>query len=166
MGIDMKIYGAMFILVCMFLIPAIAMGQEPKKTGELNLDKIADDLKFANGVQLIQLKQYDKAIEVLNEYLEIFNDGIHRHEAFKHIGDIYFNKYDYQKAIRTYRQLYEEFSTADDGVTAYFKIGICYTKMGYDNKAEEVFQQIIEEYPDSEIKGQAEVQISLLNLLK
>lgn len=158
------------VIAAILALPAAVMAQDAKKdkkqaAEQLDLDRIADDLKFQNGMQLYTLKQYGKAVEVLNEYLEIFNDGTHRHEAYKLIGDVYFGKYDYQRAIRVYRKLYEEYSTTEDGIAAYYQIGICYTKMGFENKAQEVFQEILEDYPESAFSGQARTQLDLLNLM-
>ncbi|MBN1531843.1 MAG: tetratricopeptide repeat protein [Spirochaetes bacterium] len=149
------------------LLPAAAMSQQgAEKAAQPSLDRIADDLKFQNGMQLLRLRQNQKALEVLGEYLEIFNDGVHRNEAYRSIAEIHFNRYDYQKAIGTYRRLFEEFSTTDDGVDAYFQVGICYSKMGYDRKAQEVFQEIVDDYPDSGSAGQARTQLELLNVMQ
>ncbi len=153
-------------MTILFLPDSLWSQVVPAKTEQVNLDRVADDLKFQNGMQLLQLRQYDKAVEALSEYLEIFNDGTHRNEAYKSIARIYFDRFDYQKAVRTYRNLFEEFSTSDDGIEAYFQIGICYTKMGYENKAMEVFREIVDDYPDSGISSQARTQLDLLNVLQ
>jgi len=135
------------------------------ETRELNLEKISDDLKFKNGLQFIHLKKPDKAVNELNEYLEIYNNGIHRNEAYRLIAEIYLEQFEYQRAIHNYRLLYEEFSNTDDGVYAFYQIGLCYKKMGYDEKAADVFQSILSDHPDSVYAAQAKIQIDLLTIL-
>jgi TolA-binding protein len=152
------------ILLALTLLPAaIHAAEDAKAPG--SLDALADDVKFQNGLGFIKLKMYDKALETFNEYLEIYNNGNHRNEAYKYIAEIYFNRLEYLKAIDYYRSLYEEFSNTEAGVEAYFNTGICYMKMGYDKKASEVFNEIIENHRESAYRQQAELQLDMLNIL-
>ena len=107
----------------------------------------------------------DKALETFHEYLEIYQRGVHRHEAHRQIAAIYFSRLEYLKALRHYRELYEEFSTTESGVEGYFNTAVCYDKMGYDRKAIEVYRDIIENHPDSIYARQAQLQLDLLNIL-
>jgi TolA-binding protein len=131
-----------------------------------NLDVLADDLKFQNSVEFAKIRMFDRAIESFNEYLEIYYNGNHRHEAYKNIADIYFGRLEYGKAINYYRSLYEEFSTTESGIEAYFNIGICYNKMGYEKKASEVFKDIVENHAESSYAEQAKLQLDLLNIIQ
>ncbi|MFC1670211.1 tol-pal system YbgF family protein [Spirochaetota bacterium] len=151
----------MIVLIC--LTPLAVFGQGESKT--MNLEKISDDLKFQNGLQFVKLEKYNKAIEELNEYLEIHINGIHRHEAYKLLGRIYFKRFNYQMAIKIYRYLYEEFSTTEYGVEGYYLIGICYKKMGFDKNAISAFREIISNHPESNYSHRARTQLDLLKLL-
>ena len=53
------------IIALIFFFSLFVYAQEEKKLKTLNLEKIADDLKFKNGVEFIKLKKPDKAIEEL-----------------------------------------------------------------------------------------------------
>ena len=166
-GIDMNFVRIILFFLLIVLSSTVIFGQElNEKSNDENLDRIADDLKFSNGVQFVNLKRHDKAIEVLSEYLEIFHDGIHRDEAYRHIADIHFKRFNYLKAINSYKLLFEEFSTSDEGVRAYFQIGICYKKMGYDIKAKEVFREITQKYPESSVANQSRIQVDFLNIIE
>jgi TolA-binding protein len=145
------------------LIQAALLAADEKNDGQ-NLDVLADNLKFQNGVEFMKLKIYDKALETFNEYLEIYYNGNHRHEAFKNIAEIYSSRLDYLKAIANYRSLYEEFSTTESGVEAYFNIGICYYKMGYEKKAAGIFNDILENHSSSAYARQAKLQLDILNI--
>ncbi len=161
----MKRFLVLVSVLILFLCGALYGQDEDPGKGELNLEKISDDMKFKNGVGFIRLKRYGKALAELNEYLEIYYDGIHRDEAYRNIAEIHFKRFDYQKAVQVYRSLYEEFSNIESGVEAYYRIGICYRKMGYDERAREVFQAILTDHPDSAHAAQARVQLDLLNIL-
>ncbi|MCP4130690.1 MAG: tetratricopeptide repeat protein [bacterium] len=163
-----------FSTVTIFLLLFTALlfaqeNQENKKKKappkQLNLEKAADDMKFRNGIQFIKLNRDDKAIEALNEYLEIYYNGIHRHEAYKRLAEIAINKFDYQEAIKIYRSLFEEFSNSTEGVEAYYRIGLCYKKMGYDKKALRVFKEILSNFSDSDYAEQARIQVDMLKIL-
>jgi TolA-binding protein len=154
----------MIMVICFVCTVAIAQ-EKQDKVEEPNLAKIADDLKFQNGLLFIRLKLQDKAIEELQEYLEIYNDGIHRHEAFRELAEIYYQRFDFQKAVDVLKGLHEEFSNTEEGVEAYFRMGICYKKMGYDANAQRVFNQIIQDHPESGYAYQAQKQLDLLKIL-
>jgi TolA-binding protein len=155
----------MAVFLAFLFVQSAIFAAEDKAAGE-NLDVLADNLKFQNGVEFLKLKMNEKALETFGEYLEVFYNGNHRHEAYKRIAEIYFNRLEYLKAIDNYRLLYEEFSNTESGVEAYFNIGICYNKMGYEKKAAEIFTEIVEYHPASAYARQARVQLELLNILE
>jgi TolA-binding protein len=152
------------LLIVTLIFLSIPSLPQNKKEG-LNLDRITDDLKYRNGRRFVELEKYDKALEELNEYLEIFIYGAHRDEAYSSIAKIHFMKLDYQKAAVIYRKLFEEFSNRDSGVEGYYNMGVCYQKMGYDSRAAEVFNDIVTSYPESTVSGKARIQVDLLKIL-
>jgi TolA-binding protein len=159
---------ASFVATAIFTITlamTIALSAEEKKD-EGNLKKIADDTKYRNAVLFIDMKNYDKALMELQEYLEIYGNGIHRKEAHAHIAAIYFDRFEYRKAIRAYRALSEEFSNTEEGVEASYRTGICYLKMGNAAKASEIFKAIIDEHPDSDFSLKAKNQLEIGDLLQ
>jgi len=151
------------LIFFIFLFPALILSRD--KSEPLNLEKIADDMKFKNGVQFLKLNREGKAIKEFYEYLEIYYNGTHRNEAYKYIAEIYFNQFDYLKAIKIYRELYEEFNNSENGIEAFYKIGICYKKMGYYLNAVKIFKEIINEHPDSTYSYQSRLQLDLLKII-
>ncbi len=131
----------------------------------LDLDKIADDRKFQNGVQFLSLENEERALNEFKEYLEIYINGTHRHEAYLQIAGIYFKSFEYQKAVRVYTSLYEEFSNSEFGVEAYYMTGICYRKMGFDLMAADIFKKIQENHPGSAFAYKSRVQMDILKIL-
>jgi TolA-binding protein len=152
-------------VILFYILYVVAPLPAQEKEAPLNLAKIADDFKFRNGIAFIKLGRYDRAVEELQEYLEIYSHGIHRHEAFKNIAEIYFSQFQYQKAQQVYHLLYEEFSDTDEGTEAYYMIGVCYQKMGQDEKAGSIFKDIMKKHAGSGYAYQAAVQVDLLNII-
>ncbi len=152
-------------LIPLILLVSLPLAAQNNNKG-LNLDRVADDLKYRNGYRFVELGRYNKALEELNEYLEIFLSGTHRDEAYDNIARIYFTRLDYQKAAGIYRRLFEEFSNSDSGIEGYYNMGVCYQKMGYNSKAAEVFRDIVMNYPESTMTGKAKIQVDLLKILE
>lgn len=155
----------LIVILSLILMPGIIHAAEDKNEGQ-SLDALADDLKFQNGIGFLKIKKYNKALETFNEYLEIYQNGTHRHEVYRHIAEIYFNRMEYMKAIDNYRALYEEYSNTESGVEAYFNIGLCHIKMGNEKKAAEIFNDIMENHADSAYRQQAELQLSMIDILQ
>jgi TolA-binding protein len=158
----MKLFKFMIIF---FLIISIQTGYAAEGAdGLANLKKVADDMKFMNGMEFYKLEKFDRALNEFNEYIEIYYDGIHRNEALKKIAEIHIRYFNYQKAIAAYRALYQEFSSTDEGIDAYFQIGICYNKMGFDSKAEDIFKYIVETHPGTAAAHNSQIQLDLLKI--
>jgi TolA-binding protein len=153
------------IILTLIGLPAALIAADNMNEGQ-TLDALADDLKFQNGIGFLKIKKYDKALETFNEYLEIYQNGTHRHEVYRQIAEIYFNRMEYLKAVDKYRALYEEYSNTESGVEAYFNIGICYIKMGNEKKAAEIFNDIVENHADSAYRPQAELQLNMITILQ
>jgi len=159
----MKIFLKTTIFLLILCFTVISSAEE--KNGLANLKKVADDMKFQNGLEFYKLEKFDRALSEFNEYIEIYFDGIHRNEALKKIAEINIRFFNYQKAIDAYRILYQEFSSTEEGIDAYFQIGICYKKMGFDSKAEAIFKYIVDEHPGSSAAYNSEIQLDLLKIL-
>jgi TolA-binding protein len=152
---------AVLILLSVFAVTALYAQKKPLTA----LEQAADDSKFQSGAMFFSLNKYEKALQEFSEYLEIYYNGNHRHEAYKKIAEIYILSFDYQKAADKYKSLYEEFSSSEDGLEGYFKAGICYQKMGYDEKAKEIFAEIQTNYPESSYARQSQAQLDLIKIL-
>jgi tetratricopeptide (TPR) repeat protein len=129
------------------------------------LSRLEDNLKFNNGILFLNLNKYNNALQEFGEYVEIYYYGIHRKEAFKNIGDIYFTRFNFIKALNTYRALYEEFSNTREGSEAHLQMGICYLKMGYYDNAEKIFKSIIDTSTDPSIVQSAKIQLDLIDIV-
>ena len=156
-----------FILLILIILLNFYIPIYPQKISKINaLNTFSDNIHFENADQLFRLEKYDKAIELFNEYLEVFPYGLHRKEVYKKIAEIYFKEFEYVKSIKYYKSLYEEFNTSEDGIEAYFMCGICYQKMGFLNNAGEIFRTIMNEHPESNYAYQSKIKLDLIEILR
>lgn len=158
----MKIKLTIMIVLLTFSVNCLAAGESASEVS--NLKKVADDMKFQNGLEFYKLEKFERALDEFNEYIEIYYDGIHRNEVFKKIAEIHIRFFNYQKAIEAYSKLYQEYSSTDEGIDAYFQIGVCYKKMGFDSKAETIFKYIVAEHPGTSAAYNSEIQLDLLKI--
>jgi TolA-binding protein len=151
------------ILLSFFIIE-ISLYSQTKDEKE-NLSLFSDNVYFENANQLYKLKNYDKALEYFQEYLEIYIGGIHRKEAYKYIADIYFQQFLYIKSIKAYNALHEEYSGSEEGIEAYYMTGICYQKMGLFDRAKNIFKSVIEEHPESNYSFQSRIKLDMIDII-
>ena len=140
--------------------------QQPSKEVKIDLGTFSDNTNYENANQFYNLKRFDLANELFNEYLEIYPNGLHRKEAYKKIALMLFEKFNYLKSIKVFNSLYEEFSNSEEGIEAYFMTGICYQKMGFTEKAKQIFNSLIEEHPESNFAPQARTKLDLIEILE
>ena len=144
---------------------AVAAAKAEEETPTRTMQQFADDQKYENGIYFLKMKKYDKAIQEFQEYLEIYEDGSHRSEAYANLAGIYVGRQHYLRAITMYKSLFEEYSNTEDGIKAFYNMGVCYVKMGYNDSAQNIFKQIQKDYPTSSYAAQAKVQMDLLKIL-
>lgn len=131
---------------------------------EEDLDRMADDLKYETARYFYENRLFEKCLNEMHEYLEIYSNGVHRKEAYMTIADIHFKRFDYPRAAKSYMALYEEFSNSDEGLQAFFNASICYEKMGNEKKAREILKTIIDDHPDSRHASLAQTRLEVLDL--
>jgi TolA-binding protein len=158
--------GAFLALAGMQLHAQEAPKEAANEASGKSLGAVADDIKFENALQFYSMGDYRKALQMFNEYLEIYLTGAHRGEALRHVALIHFDRFEYEKSVRAYTAIHEESNNTEEGIEAYYKTGICYQKMGYDTRAQGVFQSIIEQYPYSTYAYLSRIQIDLLKIIE
>jgi len=126
---------------------------------------LADEMKFRNAMEFIRLERQNRALEELNEYLEIYIQGAHRDEAYRQIARIHCENFDYLKAVKAYGHLYEEYGSTESGIEGYFNMGLCYGKMGYREKARLIFEEIVRDHSELPCAAKAATQLDLVKIV-
>ena len=135
---------------------------DPAPVAAVNL---SDEMKFRNAMEFIRLERQNRALEELNEYLEIYIQGAHRDEAYRQIARIHCENFDYLKAVKAYGHLYEEYGSTESGIEGYFNMGLCYGKMGYREKARLIFEEIVRDHSELPCAAKAATQLDLVKIV-
>ncbi|MFW6365940.1 MAG: tetratricopeptide repeat protein [Spirochaetota bacterium] len=153
-----------FTLAPLLLAGALCMpGGVRAQNGELS--RIADDTRFNNAYYFVTMDMPEKAALYLGEYIEVYQDGIHRKEALMALGDIYYQKFEYERARSYYMMLFEEYPNTEQGVEAYYRSALCFIKMGMPEKADAVFTDIVDNYPQYTAAENARLQRDIESML-
>lgn len=156
----------LLISIVLFASMLPALAQDERKPLEHDWDQVTENLTFQRAEAFIELGKKDIALSRLQEYLEIYHDGVYRDRAMGYMAAIYYERYRYMKAASIYSDLYEEFSTTDRGIEGYYRAGLCYRRMGKYGEAQRIFEQIVNEHPGSAQASRARLQMQVLELLK
>lgn len=159
-----KIFLTLILMVCVY---GIGFAQEEQKTvdSSVNMERMADQMKFDQGKYFFELEQYDRALENLHEYLELYLHGAHRGEAYRMIASVYFQRFRYNRAAEAYRSLLEEYPGSENGIRGMYKMGICYKKMGDAGRASAIFSRLIREYPSSSYAHHSRVMLDVMKIV-
>ena len=115
-------------------------------------------IDYTMGYSYFKLKQYTKAVESFEEFLE--NEAIldaYKYDAYTRLGDSYFASTAYKKAILAYQKVVD--NAALGGDYAAYQIGMSY---GFTNKYEDkisALKKVINAYPLSNLKDDALYQL-------
>ncbi len=97
--------------------------------------------------RLYQAEQYDEALTLFAEILELGPTHPLADNAQWWIGEIHYYRKQYQPALSNYMQV---FGLGDGNKAAYaqLRIGYCYYRMGRKEKAIKEFRKVVQQYPD------------------
>jgi len=113
-------------------------------------------------IHYVNLKNNEKAIEMLELYLKKFPDGKRADEALKLLGDIYYQNYqNYNRAIVEYQKLIENYPGSKYKTEAMFKMGKNYFLLDNFPQAIVEYKKILRKFPDSEMNPSVELEIAL-----
>ena len=101
---------------------------------------------FDSGKAAFKKKDYDGAIDSLNQYLK-FPKGKNAEEALFYRGESYFGKEQYKKAILDFSSLQEKFPKSKTLPKALLRIGMSFDALGMKSDAKPFYQEILEKHP-------------------
>ncbi|MFW5862954.1 MAG: tetratricopeptide repeat protein [Spirochaetota bacterium] len=163
----MNRYKIFLAILLTAFVYASGFAQEEQKVvdSSVNTERMADQMKFDQGKYFFELGQYDRALENLQEYLELYLHGAHRGEAYRMIASVYFQRFRYNRAAEVYRSLLEEYPGSENGIQGMYKMGICYKKMGDTDRASAIFSRLIREYPSSSYAHHSRVILDVMKIV-
>ena len=105
--------------------------------------------------------RWEEAIEHFNEALKEEGD---KHEIYTQLGNIYYNKRDFENARKHYNLAVKTALSTDFTDELLYKIGECFRKEGEWKKAQTYYQKAYNKYKDAlYLKGLAQVSEELKN---
>ena len=113
-------------------------------------------LRFTEGLGLYSTNNVDQAEEKFIDFSRRFNSNYLAAKAHFYLGDIYFQKQDFQKAKSEFERAYKKLKGDPVlGPSCLFGIGNCYEEMQNTKKAAEIYESVYNKYKKSSIGVEA-----------
>ncbi|MEO0113259.1 MAG: tetratricopeptide repeat protein [candidate division WOR-3 bacterium] len=123
--------------------------------------ELSSQLLMEKAKELINKKDYDKALKILQPIATEMIDTEIGGDAQLLIAEIYSNQKDWENAKNSYERFIKYFPNHSQRAGAYFNLAITYYNLKDYEKAKENFQIVIDSFPDSDFKEMAEKNLEL-----
>lgn len=140
--------------------------QELQKEGFLKpkaAKKVDEYLEYAKSLELINSRNYKKAITGLEQFQNTNKKSIYTSYAQYWIGESYYLQSDYPMAIKQYNQLLKSSPSSNKAPYAMYKISVAFMQMQYFDDAKNWFNKVIRTYPGTHHASLAGSQIYRIN---
>jgi TolA-binding protein len=113
-------------------------------------------LRFTEGLGLYSTNNIDQAEEKFVDFTRRYSSNYLAAKAHFYLGDIYFQKQDYQKAQGEFERAYKKLKGNPVlGPSTLFGIGNCYEEMQNLKKAAEIYENVYNKYKKTAIGTEA-----------
>ncbi len=127
-------------------VPSVQRGRAPSKDA-----KTAEAARrYDKGLDLIDRKQYDAALDVLAGFLVRYPGHPNAENAMYWRGECYYAKGNYMKASEQFEGLIMRFPDGNKHPDALLKLGLSQQRMGERDKAASTFAQLRKNHPNSD----------------
>ncbi len=117
------------------------------------------NLNFGKSVPKGSIWEYVKAIPEFQAFIARFPDSSYAPNAHYWLGQLLFNKQQWQDAAAQFDVVANKFSDSAKRPDALLKLGVIAEKTGDVAKAKQLFQQVINDYPNSSARKLAEARL-------
>lgn len=125
--------------------------------------QVGESEAYESAVNLIlKSREYDKAIPAFQSFIERFPNSEYAPNAHYWLGQLLFNKQQWNDAIEQFNIVSNRFSDSVKRPDALLKLGVIAERTGDSSGARNFFQQVISEYPNSSAKRLAESRLNNL----
>ncbi len=140
--------------------------EKPKKAAEQpKTDTAKNPVKpgtlYHSAMSLISKKQYDEAINLLNETLKTEKNSETLSNTYYWLGESYFGTSKFDQAISNFQKVltYKNSTKLDD---SQLMIAEAYQRLGKNEEAKKAFQKLVDYYPTSEFVPRAKKMLQKL----
>jgi len=128
--------------------------------------QVADYCGYKLGLSLYHNKEYPKAIEKLEEFLNTYQNSVWFEKAFESLCKLYYENLNIEQSIEALQKIVDKYPRRDSRDYAYLLIGVLrYNNADYD-KAMEAFKKIEADFPRSAYLYAAESLIQDIESIK
>lgn len=136
-----------------------ALVQEPPASDPVEDPGAAeDDYRLARN--LIADREYEQAVEALNEFIENYPDSGLTGDALYWLGEVHTLLREYDNARTAYQQLLGNYPESQRRPDALFKLGFIAERVSEPQEAISYYEQVLDLAPDSSLADLAEDRIS------
>lgn len=108
---------------------------------------------------ILKSREYDLAIPEFQSFIARFPDSSYAPNAHYWLGQLLFNKQQWQEAGEQFDVVATKFVTSTKRADALLKLGVIAEKMGDPEKAKSLFEDVVNEYPNSSARKLAEARL-------
>lgn len=138
--------GAIIAIIAIIVIVFSSHGKENPEV----------QLRFTEGLGLYSTNNIDQAEEKFVDFTRRYSSNYLAAKAHFYLGDIYFQKQDFQKAKSEFERAYKKLKGNPVlGPSCLFGIGNCYEEMQNTKKAAEIYESVYNKYKKSPIGVEA-----------
>jgi len=121
-----------------------------------------DSDAYDSAVNLIKIREYDKAEVAFQSFIDRFPSSKFTPNAHYWLGQLLYNKELWDQASEQFSIVANRFPDSTKHPEALLKLGIIAQRKGDTATARELFQQVITQYPNSSVKRLAESRLGQL----
>ena len=125
---------------------------ELKSDGSLKSKDMTDSEfreKYIDGLSLYQNSNYNKALKIFEELLNIDKSHDLADNSQYWLGEIFYGMKDFRRSIKEFEKVFK-FKDSNKYDDSQYKLGLCYINIGNKSRAKDEFQKLLDSYPNSE----------------
>jgi tol-pal system protein YbgF len=130
--------------------------EENKTTAE---EYLSPQKLYAKGIEFLKKKNYQKAVEIFDEFLKKYPDETLADNALYWKGESFYAQSDYKRSAEIFELVTKTYPDGTKCPDALLKAGYSYLKLDDKEKAKELLQRVIKSYPFSNAAPKAQSKL-------
>ena len=142
-------------------------GQKGDRVGRNSVQndiELQDSNAYKAALDLVAKRQYDKAVNQLNNYITAFPNGEYVDKAHYWLGEIYFLKKSYAQSLAAFQLVVKGSPKSPRVPDALYKLALIKLVQGDERDAKQQFKEIKRRFPNSTAAQLSIIQLKRLDL--
>lgn len=124
-----------------------------------------EQISYLAAYELIKNKQYDKAINAMQTFVQKYPQGGYSANAQYWLGELFMVKKEYPKAIEHFNTVLQRFPSSTKAPASMLKSGYAFSASGNNQEAKKRLQQVLQNYPGTPTAQLANLKLEAINAL-